>query len=112
MADPLITPLIAGAVVAAVTSSTVKWSEIEAWIESKRRGLKTPTGRATVACTKTGKKVIVTVTVYSLVDPLLAIKPKPKRLDSKPWNGDRVDRALVRKFNGKPSFDVPLAKPA
>lgn len=111
MADPLITPLILGAVVSAVTSTTVKLRPIEAWIESKRPGLKSPAGRATVTWEKKGKGVVVTATVYSLIEPFLPGKPKPKQLDSQTWSANRLDPALARQFNGKPSFNVALTKP-
>jgi hypothetical protein len=112
MPDPFITPLIAGAVAAALTSTTVKWSEIEAWIEGKRPGLKAPKGSATITWEKVGKKVVVEATVYSLIDPFLPGKPKPKLLGSNTWKADRLGPALESKFKGKQSFNVQLTCPS
>jgi hypothetical protein len=111
MADPFITPLVAGAVAGALIPTTVNLSEIEAWIKGKRPGLKASKGRATITWENaSGRKIIVKATVYSLVDPFLPGKPRPEPLGSRTWKGDRLDRALKSRFNGRQSFDVPLSR--
>jgi hypothetical protein len=110
MPEPL-TLLIVGAAAAALTSTTVKLPEIEAWIEGKRHGLKAPKGSATITREQVGKKVVVKAEVYSLIDPFLPGEPKPKRLDYKTWTADRLAPALESRFKGKQSFKVPLTRP-
>jgi hypothetical protein len=106
--DPIIFPLAAVAVAGALTPKTVKWSEIEAWVEGKRPGLKASKGKVTITRQNEAGKVTVKATVYCLVDPFLPGKPRPKSLGSHPWEGNRLDRALEGKFNGQQSFEFSL----
>jgi hypothetical protein len=112
MPEPFITPLIIGGLLGALSSTTVKWSEIDAWTKGKCPGLKAPKGRATITWEKAaGEQVIVTATVYSLRDGFLSTKMVP--LDSKKWTADRLEPALARKFNGRQqSFNVELTRPS
>jgi hypothetical protein len=109
MPDPFITPLIIGGVAGALspTKTTVKWSEIDAWVKGKRSDLKTPRGRATITREKAANgQIIVTVTVFSLVNTFLSTKEVP--LGSSKWTADRLEPALERRFNGNPSFKIKL----
>ena len=113
MPDPFITPLIIGGVLGALspTTTTVKWSEIDAWIKGKRPDLAAPKGRAKITQEKAaGGQIIVTATVFSLVDAFLSTKEE--RLDSNRWTADRLDPALKNKFNGSQSFKIKLTRPS
>lgn len=112
MPDPIIFPLVAAAAVGALIPTTVHWSEVLALAEGKRPALGAETGKAIVTRENVAGKIIVKVTVTYLVPAFLPLgEPKLKKLGPHALKGDRLDRALEGKFNGKQSFDIPLTRP-
>jgi len=88
----------------------VKRSEIDAWIKGKCPGLAAPKGTATATWEKAADgQVIVTATVYSLVDKFFSTKSV--RLAANEWKADRLGPALKSKFNGRqPRGHSPAAR--
>ena len=112
MPDPFITPLIIGGVVGALspTTTTLKWTEIDAWIKGKRSGLKSRKGAATITREEAaGGQIIVTATVCSL-EGTFSTKAVP--LDSRKWTADRLDSTLKSKFRGSQPIKIKLTRPA
>jgi hypothetical protein len=117
MPEPISAALLIAAALAAAgsTATTLKLSEIDAWIEAERGRLNAPKGRvwATVTSERTEKgQITVTASLYCLEEPFISLsfKPKQRLVASKPWAATRLEPALERKFKGKKSFNVELTR--